>query len=74
MYKMSYVGCINRRLRKFTTDQIRADDNTEKSGAIWSGDPPVTKVTRNPEGPQQWNSNIISLLLMQSPPLCNIHM
>lgn len=53
MYKMSYVGCINRWLRKFTTDQIRADDNTEKSGAIWSGDPPVTKVTRNPEGPQQ---------------------
>lgn len=67
MYKMSYVGCINRQLRKFTTDQIRADDNTEKSGAIWSHLSP-----RSPE--IQRNSNFISLLLMQSPPLCNIHM
>lgn len=64
MYKMSYVGCINRQLRKFTTDQIRADDNTEKSGAIWSHLSP-----RSPEIQRDPNNEIQTLYLYCS---CNL--
>lgn len=64
MYKMSYVGCINRQLRKFTTDQIRADDNTEKSGAIWSH-----LSLRSPEIQRDPNNEIQTLYLYCS---CNL--